>query len=240
MKAQQEIIRNEDVENLQEQAATKFYDIIISSPNKGPKAVGLVGGRSVRGFFKKVYAHKERLTPEQWKTIHFFWCDERITDNIEETNYKVAKDTLLDALTSDGLLPEENVHVINYETTDVDGEVKKYKEEFEHNSNGIFDIIILGAGEDCHVASLFPDHILLTVTEPDFLSLDDSPKPPDRRITVSPGFIMTAKYAFLFFIGEGKKDALDMFFNPTLRPKNCPAKLVNEAGKSYVYTDIVE
>ena len=240
MKAQQEIIRNEDVEMLQEKATTIFYDIIISSPNEGPKAIGLVGGRSVQGFFKKVYANKEKLKSEQWKTIHFFWCDERITDDIEQTNYKVAKDSFLDALISDGLLPEENVHVINYETSDVEGEVKKYKEEFRNNSNGIFDIVVLGSGEDCHVASLFPDHILLTVTEPDFLSLDDSPKPPDQRITVSPGMIMTAKHAFLFFIGEGKKDALDMFLNPTMRPKNCPAKFVNEAGKSYVYTDIVE
>lgn len=49
----------------------------------------------------------------------------------------------------------------------------------------IFDLILLGIGPDGHVASLFPNHKQVSVTKGWILPVDDSPKPPAERISLS-------------------------------------------------------
>ncbi|KAM0688710.1 hypothetical protein COBT_000030 [Conglomerata obtusa] len=50
------------------------------------------------------------------------------------------------------------------------------------------DIAILSVGEDGHVASLFPNHSALDSTG-DLIYVNDSPKPPKERITVSINYL---------------------------------------------------
>lgn len=50
------------------------------------------------------------------------------------------------------------------------------------------DLAILGIGEDGHIASLFPNHPALDCQD-DFIIIEDSPKEPKRRITVSINFL---------------------------------------------------
>ncbi len=76
-------------------------------------------------------------------------------------------------------------------------------EEFD----GGLDVVLLGMGEDGHVASLFPGRGV----PPDALVayVSDSPKPPPRRITLTRQILGTAATTILLATGAGKRAALE-------------------------------
>jgi 6-phosphogluconolactonase len=73
----------------------------------------------------------------------------------------------------------------------------------------ILDLVFLGMGEDGHVASLFPNAApeILNCTVP-FLAIENSPKPPPRRISLSYAAIAAAKKVWVLVSGAGKEAAL--------------------------------
>jgi 6-phosphogluconolactonase len=76
------------------------------------------------------------------------------------------------------------------------------RDEFE----GALDVLLLGMGEDGHIASLFPSRSL-----PDsglVAHVSDSPKPPRDRITLTPAALATASRAVLSAFGESKRAPL--------------------------------
>jgi 6-phosphogluconolactonase len=70
-----------------------------------------------------------------------------------------------------------------------------------------FDVLMLGVGEDGHVASIFPGH---PVGEASGVTaaVHDSPKPPPTRITLTMPVIRSADEVWLIASGEGKADAI--------------------------------
>jgi 6-phosphogluconolactonase len=68
------------------------------------------------------------------------------------------------------------------------------------------DVVLLGMGEDGHVASLFPGH----PTPPGALvaHVPDSPKPPPHRVTLTRRALATARATIVLATGERKRDAL--------------------------------
>jgi 6-phosphogluconolactonase len=72
------------------------------------------------------------------------------------------------------------------------------------------DLILLGMGPDAHTASLFPEHKLLneSLDDKDVQWIEDSPKPPPKRITLSLKKIKQARNVLFVCTGESKKENL--------------------------------
>ena len=70
------------------------------------------------------------------------------------------------------------------------------------------DLVVLGIGPEGHIASLFPESPALADSGALCLGIEDSPKPPPQRITLSLPVLRAARRALLLASGEGKASAL--------------------------------
>ncbi len=189
--------------------------------------MGIPGGRSVKEIFEKL--SKSKI---DWKKVHIFWVDERFVDLASnESNYMIAKNALIDNLIKSKKIPKENIHAFDYKKG-----IKAYEKEFKKIGN-YFDIIILGVGEDGHVASLFPENSINDDSE-GFIHIKNSPKLPKERISASRKLLEKSDTAILLFFGENKKQAFENFKNKKTKVEKCPAKLVENIKNYYVLNDI--
>jgi 6-phosphogluconolactonase len=75
-----------------------------------------------------------------------------------------------------------------------------------------FDVLMLGVGEDGHVASLFPGHPVLTETGTAVATFN-SPKPPPTRITLTMPTIQSADEVWLVAAGPDKTKSVGAALN---------------------------
>ena len=95
------------------------------------------------------------------------------------------------------------------------------------DTNGLprFDLIFLGMGEDGHTASLFPGHRLLEMTGDWALGLEDAPKPPPARVSLSLPVINAARKVVFGVAGSQKAPMVAKALSKESTPA-CPASLV--------------
>ena len=101
----------------------------------------------------------------------------------------------------------------------------------------IFDLILLGMGPDGHTASLFPSHELLSESDRWVAYIEDSPKPPPKRITFTYPVINHASRIVFVCTGAEKADVLHSVLD---HPEaGLPAARVKPVfpGQLYWFTD---
>lgn len=223
----QTITENSDTELYTHAAAWIVESIAAICAHQGYCVLGIVGGRSIPGLLQAILPH----APEIKGTIHVFWLDDRISD---EKNYTSAT-PYFEQLQTAGVA----LHWYPLKGTDkfhIEQEAAQILEKLvDIKGRAEFDIIITSAGEDGHVASLFPHHPVLHAQGKGYAILDGAPKPPSLRVTVTPELLLTAKEAYLFFIGD-KHEVYTMFSDPHISWQECPAKLLQTIPKLTVLT----
>lgn len=168
--------------------------------------LGLAGGRSLAGIYRALTEYGMST----WNKVHFFWVDERrvaITD--PQSNYRLAEELLLGPLLKKGLIFAENIHPFQIDAAP-ELVTQNYLQEL-NRFGGHFDLVLLGAGEDGHIAGVFPDLVYPETAE--FFFLDHSPKAPARRFTATPALLANTPSSFLIYSGSTKKAALRHFID---------------------------
>ena len=95
----------------------------------------------------------------------------------------------------------------------------------ESLSDGLkIDIALLGLGEDCHTASLFPNSPQLKATGL-AAPVKNAPKPPPGRVTLTLEFLGSARERVLLAVGAGKSSAVTELFSGS-RSEQFPASLL--------------
>jgi 6-phosphogluconolactonase len=172
-----------------------------------PFGLALSGGRIARTFYQAI---RVLAKTDDFQNVHFFWADERcVPASDPENNYATARQYLFEPLR----IPEETIHRIRgevdpkYAVEEAEAELCRLM-PLTDMGQPILDVVILGMGEDGHVASLFPEEPIEMVADPRVYRKVTATKPPPDRITLGYQPIVVTKEVWVLASGRGKTEAL--------------------------------
>lgn len=176
---------------------------------RGIAHIVLTGGGTGIALLKRLGTH-----PLDWPRVHLFWGDDRfVPHDDDERNEKQAREALLDHID----IPAGNVHPMPPSDgefgSDIGAAARCYEQMLaDHAESGaptpVFDVHLLGMGGEGHINSLFPHTAAVREDDRMVVGVEDSPKPPPRRITLTLPAVRRSRQVWLVVSGEAKADAV--------------------------------
>lgn len=168
-----------------------------------------------------IYRALARRAEVDWGRVDVYFADERcVPREHDDSNFKLVLENFLDELV--GAVPA--VHRMEGEDADGEAAAARYAALLPP----VLDVVLLGMGPDGHTASLFPGHPLVDEGLRTVASLDDSPKPPPRRLTLTPPALAAARDVLVVAKGADKARALRQVLEGDDDPRPFPARLVRD------------
>jgi len=165
---------------------------------RGAFHIVLAGGTTPRKVYEAL-----RKAQADWPAWHIYYGDERcLPSDHAERNSTMAAQAWLNHVA----IPANQIHPVPAEKGALIA-----AEEYARivDKIGVFDLVLLGLGEDGHTASLFPDHELgMTEDAPSTLTIFDAPKPPPQRVSLSARRLSDAAQVMFLITGNNKAQAL--------------------------------
>jgi 6-phosphogluconolactonase len=171
-----------------------------------------------------------------WSRITLFWADERaVPPDDPESNYGVAERMLLSPLGAKA--PRAIRMPLDSHTP---GEAALIYDDIlaRELKGGALDLAILGVGEDGHVCSLFPGHKALIQDDLRAVAVEDAPKPPPRRLSLTLRFVLQTRKIWVIAVGPRKLPVLQAALSKTQRTTPLDL-LIHQAKDLTVFTDQV-
>ena len=169
---------------------------------RGAFTLALPGGSVATTFFPRL----ARMDFD-WSLADFFWGDERAVPPADpESNYAVARSLWLEP----ARVPASRVHRMPADAPDLQAAAAAYGRELAARAGTPprLDLILLGVGPDGHVCSLFPGHPLLAERQRRVAAVEDSPKPPPRRLTLTLPVLAAAELVVVAALGRSKAEVV--------------------------------
>ncbi len=162
-----------------------------------------------------------------WTFWEVFWADERCVPLFSpDSNFAAANRLLFTHVN----IPRHQIHEINDSLSPGEA-AQAYQETInkilqpESGQLPIFDLILLGMGQDGHTASLFHGHEILQEKQKWVAPVLNAPKPPPERITLTLPLINYTREVIFVVTGAEKSSALRNVFQN--HDQSLPAALVN-------------
>jgi 6-phosphogluconolactonase len=193
----------------------------------------LSGGNSPIELFQKL--SRKYAETMDWERIHFWWGDERcVSPKNENSNYKQAYDFMISQIS----IPAENIHRIKGENNPEE-EAVRYAKEIKENinyrgENPVFDLVLLGLGEDGHTASIFPDEIELFEDER-ICAVSIHPLTGQKRITITGRVLNNANRVFFLVTGANKSQRISEIMNDDEAAKLLPAYYISPTNGELIW-----
>jgi 6-phosphogluconolactonase len=214
------VIVHGDAQLLAEAVAARMTTRLIDAQAaRGVASVVLTGGRVADAVHRAVREGRARDAVD-WSRVDVWWGDERfLPAGHPDRNETQARAALLDAVPLD----PARVHAMpasdGADGDDPEAAAAWYAEQLAaaarsgHQAVPHFDVLMLGVGEDGHVASMFPEH---PAAHPDSYrdrtatAVREAPKPPPVRISLTPPTLNSAEEVWLVASGSGKAKAVGL------------------------------
>ncbi len=190
--------------------------------NKSSFRFALPGGRSPRAMLARLAQEPYRESLD-WQRMTVLFVDERaVPPDDPRSNFQLVDEMLVRPLGARA----PNVIRMRADADDLEAAASEYDAALEEP----LDLIVLGIGEDGHIASLFPRSPLIRERTRRVAVVLDSPKPPARRLTITPKVFEEANRRLLVLAsGGGKADAVALALKDETEPDEVPAALVRDA-----------
>lgn len=197
-------------------AARLVTRLVDAQAARGQAHVVLTGGGIGTAVLAELAAAPARDAID-WPNLHVWWGDERFVPAAHPDRNDVAANATL--LTHVPLDPAR-VHAMpasdGPDGDDPEAAAMRYTAALaaaarpeDHGPVPAFDVLMLGIGEDGHVASLFPGHPALYDKRP-VVGVHGSPKPPPTRLTLTFGSIRAAHEVWIIAAGAGKSAPVNL------------------------------
>lgn len=212
-----EIVVEPSADLLAENTAGRLVATLVLALSVRPVAhVVLTGG----GILEQVMRALRELAARDsvdWRRVHIWWGDERyVSSGSDERNDKAAFAALLGALRLDPM----SVHRMPASDSGFGDDVEAAAESYAADLAAAvpsaqgdddvphFDAVLLGVGPDGHCASLFPGHPGVYEREASVIAVNNAPKPPPTRLSLTFRALDAANEVWFIASGEGKSHAV--------------------------------
>ena len=200
----------------------------LAATRAGRIHLGLAGGSTPRRLYRLLSG--ELATRVPWARLDLYFGDERcLPPGDSESNFTMVREALLGGV--DGaaarvfpMFPASPISPAS-PNSPRPGDPAFAAQAYEALLPPALDILLLGLGPDGHTCSLFPGHASLDERARRVLAIDDSPKPPPARITVTPPVIEAAHALLMLAAGADKADAVEQALAAEGDLRQCPARL---------------
>ncbi len=201
----QAVFVHTDPEALSSAVAQRIADMAAQAiAVRGVFHIAMAGGETPH----RCYEILRDLTLD-WAHVQVYFGDERcLPSGDAQRNDRMAFDALLKHVA----IPSDNIHTIHAELGAREAAVR-YAVVLESmvpqssTLNPQFDLVLLGMGEDGHVASLFPDNPA-TAGAAAVVPVFNAPKPPAERVSLGMNTLNAARHRIFLVAGAGKRAAL--------------------------------
>jgi 6-phosphogluconolactonase len=188
----------------------------------------LAGGSTPR----IVYAQLKHAACD-WPLWQVYFGDERCyPPGDPRRNDSMARGAWLDHVT----IPDEQIYPI---ATQLGAETAAAEYARVVGDTPAFDLVLLGLGEDGHIASLFPCQIIgLGANAPAVVPVHNAPKPPPDRVSLSAARLSLTNKLMFLISGEDKRAAVKRWRDG----QDIPAAQINPAGgvDVFITADAIE
>jgi 6-phosphogluconolactonase len=240
---------------MSEAAAERITSLIETAVTaRGVAAVSLTGGETPDLLYTFLADAKRPWRNRiDWVHLYLFWGDEReVPPDHSESNFGLANRLLLQEVP----VPAAQIHRMRGELPASDAG-RLYdavlRARRDQVAGALFDVMLLGIGENAHIASIFPNSPLLAGREAPPYTADEESDPhrvgrgftprqrqlaagvhvPDIsqwRITMTPSALLDSSAIVVIADGSSKADAISAALERALDVARYPAQLLRAAG----------
>ncbi|MDF3820146.1 6-phosphogluconolactonase [Leptospira sp. 96542] len=187
-------------------------------PKKNTNII-ISGGMTPIPIYQKLHQLKV-----DWSSVNFWLADERCVPlSHSDSNFL----QIFQVIDVTNLKPFKFINMFDGKSCVASKNYSKILQKVE-----VFDLAILGIGEDGHTASLFPGNELgESSNSADVLFVNNSPKPPEKRITLSLNKINQTDHILFLVSGSKKREIIDRI----LTCEDLPASKVKGRKTTTIY-----